>query len=131
MDERDSMMEILKQPIRRMKELESEGRVSSPTEIPVANGVGFAWTLSPETKIVIQCTGPISEKGALVEVGEMSSSGEVTWLLHPTIYLRGEEHNVERLYPMDRPGDDSEAIYYTYKRIFNLISKMVGDPVLE
>jgi hypothetical protein len=131
MDDRDQMREILKQAINRMKAPEADGRVSASVATSLPNGIRYAWPTSTGTKIIIQCTGPITKDGALVEVGSMSPTGDITWLLHPPIYIIANEHNPENLYPMDRPGDSDETIYKTYKKVFNLISVLVGDPVPE
>jgi hypothetical protein len=122
MDDRDRMLEILGHVIKRMDALEAEGRVSRRTEIPIANGIRYDWPTPTGTKIVVQCIGPITEKGAHVQVGTMSPCGETTWLPSPPIYDEGEEYNQERLYPAPRPKDNPDHVN---GRILNLIAQII------
>jgi hypothetical protein len=130
-DERSQMLAILGPSMERLKKLETAGRVSPPSELPVVNGIGFAWPMPGETKIVIHCTGPINADGALIRVGTLSSSGELEWLTHPPLFIDGKEHNPDCRYPAPRATDNAHSMNLIYKKIFNLIAILVGDPVLE
>jgi len=126
MAEQAQLLEILGPSLVRLKELETKGRVSAPTQIEVANGIGFVWSISPEFQLVIHCIGPITEEGALIRVAISASSGGLEWIKPPPLFIYGKEVNPDCRYPAPRTRDDVAKLDY---KILNLIERLVDDPL--
>lgn len=126
MDERAEMLAILGPAMERLKKFEADGRVSEPSEIQVADGIGFSWPVPGDYQIVVLCFGPITDGGGLIQVAVLHPSGELERVTPPPYFRDEIEVNPDCRYPAPRPRDNTD---YLDHKILTLISRLVDDPL--